>query len=405
MKEMLSCWNSRGNSFKFDNIAFDIHYYHDFSAIWRLLPHYRHIEVVAEHARELKLLPGSVVGEWSLSRPGHFSEEEKADFAQKQVVAYNHASHGWFFWNWHDHAFYPDWDLEKGVFGSGKLPCPLRQEELQGFLFPAWEGSGPVTRPLAQAERELMRLKESLTKDTSQFPAMARKHSECKSALQPGQMAGDLGWISKGSLGDQAMEDVVLALEVNELSDLVTTARGAHLATSSLGHPAKLQLGFGRRQTDGQYALLVVQHSWMFDGFNMNQSIERGADEATSGWAMPWLKSLLLAPATDPANGCTLSVADQPASTSAGGGGVDRVRNHPTPSEITGNGFSALPAQHDNNIVRRWKEVTHSDNRGSYEHEFLQEGKSKSCVEKTLCRLDITGCETWFADLCSLNRP
>lgn len=142
MKEMLSCWNSRGNSFKFDNIAFDIHYYHDFSAIWRLLPHYRHIEVVAEHARELKLLPGSVVGEWSLSRPGHFSEEEKADFAQKQVVAYNHASHGWFFWNWHDHAFYPDWDLEKGVFGSGKLPCPLRQEELQGFLFPAWEGSG-----------------------------------------------------------------------------------------------------------------------------------------------------------------------------------------------------------------------------------------------------------------------
>ncbi|CAE7616304.1 exgA [Symbiodinium microadriaticum] len=229
MKEMLSCWNSRGNSFKFDNIAFDIHYYHDFSAIWRLLPHYRHIEVVAEHARELKLLPGSVVGEWSLSRPGHFSEEEKADFAQKQVVAYNHASHGWFFWNWHDHAFYPDWDLEKGVFGSGKLPCPLRQEELQGFLFPAWEGSGPVTRPLAQAERELMRLKESLTKDTSQFPAMARKHSECKSALQPGQMAGDLGWISKGSLGDQAMEDVVLALEVNELSDLVTTARGVHL--------------------------------------------------------------------------------------------------------------------------------------------------------------------------------
>ncbi|CAE7040211.1 exgA [Symbiodinium sp. CCMP2592] len=226
LKEMLNCWNSRGNSFKFDNIAFDIHYYHDFSAIWRLLPHYRHIEVVAEHARELKLLPGSVVGEWSLSRPGYFSEEEKADFAQKQVVAYNHASHGWFFWNWHDHAFYPDWDLEKGVFGSGKLPCPLRHEELQGFLFPAWEGSGPVTRPLAQAERELMRLKESLTKDTSQFPAMARKHSECKSALQPGQMAGDLGWISKGSLGDQTMEDVVLALEVNELSDLVTTARG-----------------------------------------------------------------------------------------------------------------------------------------------------------------------------------
>ena len=65
---------------------------------------------------------------------------------------------------------------------------------------------------------------------------MARKHSECKSALQPGQMAGDLGlepsseslvrhvawdwcskgWISKGSLGDQTLEDVVLALEAND---------------------------------------------------------------------------------------------------------------------------------------------------------------------------------------------
>ena len=29
-------------------------------------------QVVAEHARELKLLPGSVVGEWSLSRQVSF---------------------------------------------------------------------------------------------------------------------------------------------------------------------------------------------------------------------------------------------------------------------------------------------------------------------------------------------
>ncbi|CAE7503510.1 exgA [Symbiodinium natans] len=131
LKQMMSCWHSRGNCLRFDNVAFDIHYYHDFSAIWKLLPHYRHVEVVAEHARELKLLPGSVVGEWSLSRPGHFSDEEKADFANKQVAAYNHSTHGWFFWNWHDHAFYPDWDLESGVFGTGKLRCPLGPEELK----------------------------------------------------------------------------------------------------------------------------------------------------------------------------------------------------------------------------------------------------------------------------------
>lgn len=118
--------------------------------------------------------------------------------------------------------------------GGDKVRCRhilLKHKDLKQKMDPQahLRSKGPVTRPLAQAERELMRLKESLTKDTSQFPAMARKHSECKSALQPGQMAGDLGWISKGSLGDQAMEDVVLSLEVNELSDLVTTARGVHL--------------------------------------------------------------------------------------------------------------------------------------------------------------------------------
>ncbi|CAE7628333.1 exgA [Symbiodinium pilosum] len=514
VKEVISCWHSRGNCFRFDNVAFDIHYYHDFSAIWRLLPHNRHVEVVAEHARELKLLPGSLVGEWSLSRPGDFSDEEKADFAHKQVQAYNHSSHGWFFWNWHDHDFYPDWDFERGVLGS-KLPHVLGRTELEalpvgnlyrasalghsasdvvaasdgmgehtqgsfrsdhppsgpglevarvvlvvvlpwlilscglsvsdciektdlqerqaskaptvvlqnlirhfglsssgladkaelvqyalqalrmtkalpllivlhgagrskesvdGFVLPfsrissrqnalvaipmsldntwdlraavatgqasadtafishiidclmrdyrvdagrialmgfsdggsyalslavsnpgvfqaamSWSAGYYQNAPVASAassslphifhahgradelfnfekvalpmrrslrssghnvtshnvlsaghsapsdfaslaaERELMRLKESLTKDASQFPALARKHSECKSALQPGQMAGDLGWISKGSLGDAALEDVVLALEVNELSDLVTTARGVHL--------------------------------------------------------------------------------------------------------------------------------------------------------------------------------
>merc|ERR1712232_1364562 len=44
---------------------------------------------------------------------------------------------------------------------------------------------GPISRPLAQAERELLRLKETLSNDLSKFADIARKHSECKSALQP----------------------------------------------------------------------------------------------------------------------------------------------------------------------------------------------------------------------------
>jgi len=88
---------------------------------------------------------------------------------------------------------------------------------------------GPVTRPLAQAEREMMRLKEALAKDPSQFHILARKHSECESALQPGQMAGDLGWVYRGSLGDPALEELALGLDVNELSDLINSPRGVHI--------------------------------------------------------------------------------------------------------------------------------------------------------------------------------
>ncbi|CAJ1400856.1 unnamed protein product [Effrenium voratum] len=142
LKEITRCWQERGNWLRYDNVAFDLHYYHDFSVIWKALSHAQHVEVVSGHAMELHLLPGAVVGEWSLSRPGPFPEEEQADFARKQVLAYNHASHGWFFWNWHDYDFYRDWDLERGVFGSGKLPCPLGTQELEGFMHPV-EGPRP----------------------------------------------------------------------------------------------------------------------------------------------------------------------------------------------------------------------------------------------------------------------
>lgn len=137
--EVVQTWRDRGNFLKYDNVVFDIHYYHNFSKIWNLLSHQQHVDVVSSHALELKSLPGAVVGEWSISRPGQFTDEDQADFALKQVLAYNHASHGWFFWNWHDHDFYPDWDLERGVFQKGKLPNPLGAPELQGFLHPDWE--------------------------------------------------------------------------------------------------------------------------------------------------------------------------------------------------------------------------------------------------------------------------
>eukprot|EP00931_Biecheleriopsis_adriatica_P074250 TRINITY_DN48353_c0_g1_i1.p1 TRINITY_DN48353_c0_g1~~TRINITY_DN48353_c0_g1_i1.p1 ORF type:complete len:566 (-),score=118.06 TRINITY_DN48353_c0_g1_i1:118-1815(-) len=139
LPDITKCWRERGNFLKYDNVVFDLHYYHNFSNIWNLLSQAQHLDVVAEHARELKHLAGAVVGEWSISRPGDWTDEEKAEFAARQVLAYNHASHGWFFWNWHDHDFYPDWDFERGVLAKGKLPLPLDNATLLGSLHPEWE--------------------------------------------------------------------------------------------------------------------------------------------------------------------------------------------------------------------------------------------------------------------------
>jgi len=132
-------WHRRGNFLKFDNVTFDLHYYHCFSRVWSWLSHAQHISVVADHARELALLPGAVVGEWSLARPGNWSEAEDAEFASHQVLGYNHATHGWFFWNWHDHEGLVSWDMQRGVLGTGRLPSPLPSRLVEGLLFADWE--------------------------------------------------------------------------------------------------------------------------------------------------------------------------------------------------------------------------------------------------------------------------
>jgi hypothetical protein len=94
------------------------------SQAWSLLNHSQHCDVVEESARSMCLLEGAVVGEWSLARPSPHTEDEVRDFARRQVLAYNMSSHGWFFWNWHDHKFYDKWDME-GVLERARLPRPL----------------------------------------------------------------------------------------------------------------------------------------------------------------------------------------------------------------------------------------------------------------------------------------
>lgn len=146
--EIVECWRRRGNFLRYDNIAFDLHYYHVFNPLFQRLSHEQHMEMVAEHARELAQLPGAVVAEWSLARDlKDVPEEKMQEFAVKQVMAYNHASHGWFFWNWHDFDFYPSWDMERGVFNRKRLPMPLTTREKDQLLFEHWAKTGPPEGP------------------------------------------------------------------------------------------------------------------------------------------------------------------------------------------------------------------------------------------------------------------
>mmetsp|Transcript_108184 Transcript_108184/g.304778 ORF Transcript_108184/g.304778 Transcript_108184/m.304778 type:complete len:831 (+) Transcript_108184:85-2577(+) len=90
-------------------------------------------------------------------------------------------------------------------------------------------GKPPTTRTLPQAEKELLEMQRALAENPNIFHVFARKHSECDTAIQPGQSAGDLGWLARGALGLPHFDDVMFGLGVYEVSDIVTTPRGLHI--------------------------------------------------------------------------------------------------------------------------------------------------------------------------------
>merc|ERR1719330_287576 len=91
------------------------------------------------------------------------------------------------------------------------------------------KGRSPVTRTAAQAERELLEMQRQLVMNPNIFHVLARKHSECDTALQPGQSAGDLGWVTFGTSGNPQFEAVMFSLKQYEVSDIITTPRGMHI--------------------------------------------------------------------------------------------------------------------------------------------------------------------------------
>lgn len=119
---------------------------------------------------------------------------------------------------------------------GGKIRCShilLKHKDLRMKADPEshqrMKGKGLSTRSLAQAERELLNMQRTVVQSPGSFPKLARQHSECDTAMQPGQNAGDLGWVARGTFGDLTMEAAMFGLKPFEVSDIITTPRGLHI--------------------------------------------------------------------------------------------------------------------------------------------------------------------------------
>mmetsp|Transcript_93809 Transcript_93809/g.148143 ORF Transcript_93809/g.148143 Transcript_93809/m.148143 type:complete len:536 (-) Transcript_93809:49-1656(-) len=89
-----------------------------------------------------------------------------------------------------------------------------------------------VKRTRGEAERLLRAVLEECDGDKGYkiFTTRVREMSECQSSLKAGDLAGDLGWVKRGTskMGD-VFEAAGFALQKNQLSDLVDTAQGVHI--------------------------------------------------------------------------------------------------------------------------------------------------------------------------------
>ncbi|CAL1142342.1 unnamed protein product [Cladocopium goreaui] len=85
-----------------------------------------------------------------------------------------------------------------------------------------------AARNVLEAESNALKLLQVLLKDPNQFIKSCRELSDCQTAEQPGQLAGDLGWLARGQQ-EASFEEVAFGLPVNSIGDLVSTSRGVHI--------------------------------------------------------------------------------------------------------------------------------------------------------------------------------
>mmetsp|Transcript_17515 Transcript_17515/g.48008 ORF Transcript_17515/g.48008 Transcript_17515/m.48008 type:complete len:556 (+) Transcript_17515:137-1804(+) len=88
-----------------------------------------------------------------------------------------------------------------------------------------------VTRSPEEAEDQLLVVLADLDRDPGQFTAKCREISECQSALKGGELAGDLGWLSRDKPRSSMLEvhKAAFSLAVGQISDLVESSSGIHV--------------------------------------------------------------------------------------------------------------------------------------------------------------------------------
>jgi len=83
-------------------------------------------------------------------------------------------------------------------------------------------------RSVQEAEEAALKALEALLKTPLQFPKLCRELSDCQSGEQPGNLCGDLGWLTKGQT-EAVLDEAIFALAPNEFSDVLAGSRGFHI--------------------------------------------------------------------------------------------------------------------------------------------------------------------------------
>merc|ERR1712060_232924 len=85
-----------------------------------------------------------------------------------------------------------------------------------------------IAKSSLEAEEAALKALELLIQAPTNFLKLCRELSDCQSGDQPGQLAGDLGWLGMGQ-NEASLEEAMFSLGVNEYSDIVTSTRGVHI--------------------------------------------------------------------------------------------------------------------------------------------------------------------------------